>query len=90
MSEESKTAEDYLPTLDGDASTPDLSFDVTLKPEMKDKETNTTTEISNEDVHECYTFCMEIAKYLSKMDKKRRCDCMHEIVHLVMGAYQNQ
>lgn len=75
------------PLLDSNASTPDPSYEIMPK-KIKNKATNTNNK--EDDIHECYSFSMLIAKYLSKLNEARRQECMHQIVHIVMDSIQEQ
>lgn len=79
------------PELDSNASAPDLSFDNSTK-EIKDNINlpHSVQSMEDDKIHECYTFLMSMAKPLCKLDIKRRYECMHKIVHIIMDSTHEQ
>lgn len=69
-----------LPLIDPEASTPDLS-DAEESNNERDKQKIVNNE---DDIHECYAFSSLVAKALCKIEKNRRHECMHEIMHFIM------
>ena len=79
------------PELDSNCSAPDLSFDNSSKVMNENGNLpNSVQSMEDDKIHECYSFLMSMAKPLCKLDNKRRYECMHKIVHIIMDSAQEQ